>query len=304
MEQQPNTRARSCAWKGLGGRALSGSKPNPAQQAPLYNMWALCEDRGRHETGAWAGEEEPPDCYIEYVIRGEFSEPIPEEDILLKSFNCLTEGSEQKLSQQVLPAGTVLECPSEYTETGAKQELPQQTFGEKSLVECSESMTGKKLPPGQKSNTNLLDPKQPAEFARSKPGNDKECDVPEKFACPYKGCIRQLKSKESLRRHLIVHGPRNHVCAECGKAFYERAKLQRHFVVHTGERPFRCTFKGCGKRFSLDFNLRTHVRIHTGEKSFVCSFEGCRRKFVQSNNLRAHLLTHAKPQIKDDRGGK
>ncbi|KAM8787203.1 zinc finger protein 42 homolog [Rhynchonycteris naso] len=301
MEQQPNTRARSYGWKGLGGRPLSGDKPNPAQQAPLYKMWALYEDDGCHKTRVWDGEEESPDCYIEYIIRGEFSEPIPEEDILLKSFNCLTEGSEQKLSEQVLPAGTLLECPSKYTKKGAKQEFPQQTVGEKSLVERFEPMRGKKLPPGEKSNTSLLDLKQPA---RSKPGNNKECDVPEKVACPHKGCMRQLKSKESLRRHLVVHGPRNHVCAECGKAFYERAKLQRHFVVHTGERPFQCTFKGCGKRFSLDFNLRTHVRIHTGEKSFVCSFEGCHKKFVQSSNLKAHLFTHAKPNIKNDRGGK
>lgn len=112
--------------------------------------------------------------------------------------------------------------------------------------------------------------------------------------CPQAGCKKKLRDKTALRKHMLVHGPRQHVCAECGKAFTESSKLKRHFLVHTGERPFQCTFEGCGKRFSLDFNLRTHVRIHTGEKRFVCPFDGCEKSFIQSNNLKIHILTHAK----------
>ena len=80
-----------------------------------------------------------------------------------------------------------------------------------------------------------------------------------------------LKSK--LYFLIYLFSPRVHVCAECGKAFVESSKLKRHQLVHTGEKPFQCTFEGCGKRFSLDFNLRTHVRIHTGDRPYVCPFE-------------------------------
>lgn len=62
---------------------------------------------------------------------------------------------------------------------------------------------------------------------------------PLSFSLCLKGCTKMFRDNSAMRKHLHTHGPRVHVCAECGKAFVESSKLKRHQLVHTGEKPFQ-----------------------------------------------------------------
>ncbi|GBP79661.1 Transcriptional repressor protein YY1 [Eumeta japonica] len=88
----------------------------------------------------------------------------------------------------------------------------------------TEYMTGKKSVIGNDNmpGLDLSDPKQLAEFAR--PGHKMRLKKPSPdssdrtIACPHKGCTKMFRDNSAMRKHLHTHGPRVHVCAECGNA--------------------------------------------------------------------------------------
>ena len=53
---------------------------------------------------------------------------------------------------------------------------------------------------------------------------------------------------------------RKYRCDVCLKAFASPSKLERHYIIHTGQRPFRCEI--CSKTFTQSSHLRTHQKSH------------------------------------------
>ncbi|OMH85732.1 Zinc finger protein [Zancudomyces culisetae] len=66
---------------------------------------------------------------------------------------------------------------------------------------------------------------------------------------------------------------KRYLCNICHKLFSRPSTLATHMHSHTGEKPYKCTYKHCGKSFSVMSNLRRHQKIHERQNSIKSSLE-------------------------------
>ncbi|CAO1407117.1 unnamed protein product [Diamesa hyperborea] len=124
-----------------------------------------------------------------------------------------------------------------------------------------------------------------------------------KYVCPICEAI-------SLTQHEFTTHIRNHnnirdasddttsfTCRICSKVLSSASSLDRHVLVHTGERPFTCKF--CHLTFTTNGNMHRHMRTHKQQQNDPYSLAPnrvscpyCQRKFPWSSSLRRHILTH------------
>ncbi|XP_017682858.1 PREDICTED: zinc finger protein 770 [Lepidothrix coronata] len=112
-------------------------------------------------------------------------------------------------------------------------------------------------------------------------------------------CWKPFKTEEKWMLHQCLksdhlHGARKrkktHTCESCNKTFPSRSKLERHFLIHTGQKPFKCS--SCGKSFRQSTHLKIHQLTHTEERPFQCCF--CQKGFKIQSKLVKHKQLHAR----------
>ncbi|XP_062843578.1 ras-responsive element-binding protein 1 [Trichomycterus rosablanca] len=82
------------------------------------------------------------------------------------------------------------------------------------------------------------------------------------FICPLceKNCLTLHQFTMHIRQHNTAKEGSDHSCSICGKALSSASSLDRHMLVHSGERPYKC--RVCGQTFTTNGNMHRHMKIH------------------------------------------
>ena len=76
--------------------------------------------------------------------------------------------------------------------------------------------------------------------------------------------------------------------AKSGKSFTVASNLKDQKRIHSGEKPYQCTY--CDYSCADSGHLKTHERKHTDTKPHRCT--QCEYTCIQSSTLHKHMMTH------------
>ncbi|XP_072529545.1 uncharacterized protein [Salminus brasiliensis] len=134
------------------------------------------------------------------------------------------------------------------------------------------------------------------------------------FQCTASRCGRRFSHIQALRRHRLIHVPKNvhkapdeapdedvmekeepqsqeselYDCLYCGESFSSLSARRDHHKTHSEEEMNRCS--DCGKQLSCQAALIRHKRGHLEDRPHKCSL--CDASFTNVTSFKRHMLTH------------
>lgn len=153
------------------------------------------------------------------------------------------------------------------------KEGQRHTYSEESMLESSSGIS-ESLHKTTSTTDSGIDPMDISKQTCSDSDNASTCSSPSsdtKYFCPL--CDVTLTSQHEFTLHIRSHNNDNEIisdkgftCRICSKVLSSNSSLDRHMLVHSGERPFSC--KICSVTFTTNGNMHRHMRTHsqkTGE---------------------------------------
>ena len=82
---------------------------------------------------------------------------------------------------------------------------------------------------------------------------------------------------------------------QCGKTFKWIQNLRAHQHLHSGQKPFKCSY--CSTRFATKGNRDEHEGRHAQRTKYRCHVNNCRKEFYRLQ----HTLDHIRKMHRQDR---
>ncbi|XP_075738856.1 putative transcription factor Ken [Rhipicephalus microplus] len=89
---------------------------------------------------------------------------------------------------------------------------------------------------------------------------------------------------QSSSQKFLTANVRHYQCHLCSYSSIYKQALNRHYRIHTGERPYKCEL--CPQTFAQKCNMKLHLQRH-GACPYKCRF--CNRIFRHGELLHEHV---------------